>query len=576
MADSAKDVARILFDVLEAHGVSRVVCSPGSRNAPLLIAADARPGLKKYVVIDERSAAFAALGMAMVSREPVAIVCTSGTALLNYAPAVAEAYYQGIPLIVISADRPLEWIDQDDSQTIRQPEALRNFVKGSYSLSDREQTDRPGWYESRMVNDAMLTALRPKQGPVHINVRLSPPLEATLPDDSPALSPAIIRNILSAPLPERDTMKELAREAAGKRVLVVAGFMQPDARLNRAISRLRAMPNVAVVAETISNLHLAPQDYSADSLLCAIDRETRRLLAPDLVISIGGALVSRMLKEYLRECGSRNPDMQHWSVGFSHTTVDCFQSLSCRIDADPARFMTVLAGELTHLRRIAPHTASSAVSGYASLWSDARLSALARMQTVTEAAAWSDLKAFDIILGNIPADANLILSNGTSIRYAQILERRVPHAEYCNRGVSGIDGSTSTAVGAALCYGADTILVTGDTSFAYDLSALQTMKSLGSRLKIILIDNGGGGIFRFIRSTASLDCRERYFCADPQMNAEGVAEAFGLEYLHADSASTLQPTLTAALAATGPLLLHVETPPEQSAAILRKALNIKS
>ena len=180
MADTDKSVVRILFNLLEAHGVRRVVCSPGSRNAPLLIAADARKRLETSVVIDERSAAFVALGMAMVSRRPVALVCTSGTALLNYAPAVAEAYYQGVPLIVISADRPLEWIDQDDSQTIRQPEALRNFVKGSYSLSDREQCDRPGWYETRIVNDAILTALAPKQGPVHINVRLSPPLGATV------------------------------------------------------------------------------------------------------------------------------------------------------------------------------------------------------------------------------------------------------------------------------------------------------------------------------------------------------------------------------------------------------------
>ncbi|MDE5652576.1 MAG: 2-succinyl-5-enolpyruvyl-6-hydroxy-3-cyclohexene-1-carboxylic-acid synthase, partial [Muribaculaceae bacterium] len=131
----------MLLDVLEAHGVKDIVCSPGSRNAPLLMAARARRNLAKHIIVDERTAAFTALGMSTVSRRPTALICTSGTAILNYAPAVAEAYYQGVPLIVISADRPTEWIDQDDSQTIRQFESLANFVKGSYDISDREQRD---------------------------------------------------------------------------------------------------------------------------------------------------------------------------------------------------------------------------------------------------------------------------------------------------------------------------------------------------------------------------------------------------------------------------------------------------
>lgn len=575
MADTDKSVVRILFNLLEAHGVRRVVCSPGSRNAPLLIAADARKRLETSVVIDERSAAFVALGMAMVSRRPVALVCTSGTALLNYAPAVAEAYYQGVPLIVISADRPLEWIDQDDSQTIRQPEALRNFVKGSYSLSDREQCDRPGWYETRIVNDAILTALAPKQGPVHINVRLSPPLGATVEDDDADDSPVrMIERIFPSDVPDAATMKRLAADARECKLLVVAGFMPPDARLNKALATMRRMPGVAVVAESVSNLHLRPEDYAADTLFCSLDDDERLKLAPDLVISLGGALVSRMLKEFLRECGRRNPDMRHWSVGHNHTTVDCFQALSCRIDADPGRFMSALAGRMTHFDRTAPDS-SLHDCRYAALWHEARIPAMRRMARIAEECGWSDLKAFDIILDRIPADANLILSNGTSIRYAQILERHIPHAEYCNRGVSGIDGSTSTAVGAALCYqGGETWLVTGDTSWAYDISALQSLKSLGAALKIILINNAGGGIFRFISSTAALECRERCFCADPELDSRSLAATFGLAYRLADSAADLAEALQWLAAAPAPAVVEVTTPPEESAAILRRALRM--
>lgn len=168
---------RILTEVLVAHGVKRVVCSPGSRNAPLLVAADEEPRLRTTVIIDERTAGFVALGLAQASNAPVALVCTSGTALLNYAPAVAEAYYQGLPLIVVSADRPERWIDQDDSQTLRQPGALANFVKRSVDLPDVMSSDRDMMlYVNRLVNDAMIEATRRRRGPVHINVRLNEPL----------------------------------------------------------------------------------------------------------------------------------------------------------------------------------------------------------------------------------------------------------------------------------------------------------------------------------------------------------------------------------------------------------------
>ena len=134
MESTAKKQCNILVDVLIAHGIRHFVMSPGSRNAPIIVALARRDGIERHVVVDERSAAFIALGLAQQTGEPVAVVCTSGTALLNYAPAVAEAYYQKLPLIVISADRPMEWIDQDDSQTIRQYEALAQFVKKSYDL----------------------------------------------------------------------------------------------------------------------------------------------------------------------------------------------------------------------------------------------------------------------------------------------------------------------------------------------------------------------------------------------------------------------------------------------------------
>lgn len=580
--DTTKEVARILLDVLEAHGVRDVVCSPGSRNAPLLVAAEARPSLRKQIVTDERSAGFVALGIAQVSRMPVALICTSGTALLNYAPAVAEAYYQGLPLIVVSADRPLEWIDQDDSQTLRQPEAFRNFVKGNYDISDREAGDRPGWYETRIANDSMLMALSPKQGPVHINVRLSPPLGKSTREISPA--PRIIRKIGPSPKPEKDIVRELALSIKNSRVMVVAGFLPPDDRLNRAMTRMRANGNVVVMAETLSNLHLPAEDYAIDSVLCLMDGDSDSDYRPDVVITIGGALVSRKLKEYLRSFAGQ-AGFQHWAVGYNHTTVDCFQALTLRIECDPGYFLSALSPELARARRSAvkstPGTRISPAEvtrddhglKFRSLWHDARIKAIERMYRATEVSEWSDFKAFSIILEKLPRKYNLFLSNGTPVRYEQILSfYNRPHAEYCNRGVSGIDGSTSTAVGGALAYKGESLLITGDMSFAYDLSALQTMKAVGSRLKIIVIDNGGGGIFRFISSTSGLNCRERYFCADPDAPVSSLAEAYGIKYSHAADAGELSANLPQFLESEGPAILEISTPSLTSAEILKSLL----
>lgn len=572
MKDSAKEIVGILLDVLAAHGVRHLVCSPGSRNAPLLIGAEARKELKKHVIIDERSAAFTALGISQVSQEPVGLICTSGTALLNYAPAIAEAFYQGLPLIVISADRPLEWIDQDDSQTIRQPGALANFVKGTYSISDREQGDRQGWYETRIANDAMLNALSPKQGPVHINVRLSPPLgeiREVFPED---LNKRIIRKISVSCRPDRIVMQELASRLTEKKVLIVCGFMQPGARMNKAMLKMRMHKNVVILAETISNLHLPPEDYAVDTLFSDKEfAENFKSFKPDIIISAGGALISRKLKEYLRICGAEDRELEHWSVGFSHTTVDCFQALTLRIDCSPSYFFAALSPELARLLK---RERGPKYPEFARQWNDLKNRAVLRTDAYAASAVWSDMKAFHLILNRIPGYFNLFLSNGTSIRYAQILTRKLPHAEYCNRGVSGIDGSTSTAIGGSLVYWGQTLLITGDMSFAYDLSAMQTLRSLDSSLKIIVINNGGGGIFRFIPATSSLEFRERYFCADPELSVAKIADAFNLKYFSAESESQIIKVLPRFLEGSGSAILEVKTPQMESAEILKGCFQI--
>ena len=180
METSAKISCQILVDLLVANNITNVVISPGSRNAPLVIAISRCEALNKHIVIDERSAAFVALGMAIETGTPTVLVCTSGTAVLNYSPAIAEAYYRRVPIIVVSADRPVEWIDQDDSQTLRQYEALANYVKRSYNIPDNINNDTSIWYVNRIINDAIMNATSGRLAPVHINMQFDEPLNGII------------------------------------------------------------------------------------------------------------------------------------------------------------------------------------------------------------------------------------------------------------------------------------------------------------------------------------------------------------------------------------------------------------
>lgn len=562
--ETAKLPAAILLDALQNHGVYQAVCSPGSRNTPLLLSIAGREDMQTEVVADERAAAFVALGKAIASGNPVAVVCTSGTALLNYAPAVAEAYYQGVPLIVISADRPVEWIDQDDSQTLRQADALDNFVKGSYDIRSGREDDNYLWYVNRIANEGMMRATSPKRGPVHFNIRFDNPLSQPADERGLQRIEQFDRNIRTGTTVRalvREDINAFAHKAAFRKVLLVAGFLRPDAKLNKAVAKLAAIPNVAIATETISNLHISAEAHAIDSLLSYTDETETDRLRPDIVISIGGALVSRKLKEFLRA----TPGLIHWDINDSQTLADCFKCLSRRIESNPGDFLNRFATALTHIQT----GFKTQVPDFGETWHKLRESALKSAEKYIKKQPWSEMRAFDTILRWIPSNLNLSLSNGTPIRYAQLIDTPIPHAVYCNRGVSGIDGCVSTAIGEALEYPAQTVLITGDMSFAYDIAALGTRLAPAS-LTVIVINNGGGGIFRFIPTTRDLpeEERERYFCADPKPPIEGLAAAYGWEYHKATNDKELQKALKHVFTGEAPKIIEVVTDGILSAEIL--------
>lgn len=559
MITTDKIPCRILVDVLAAHGVKDVVISPGSRNTPLIIAAARKKGLVTHVVIDERCAAFFGLGIALSSHRPTALICTSGSAVLNYGPALAEAFYRHFPLVAISADRPTEWIDQDDSQTIRQAGILDSIVKASFDLSGENGSDIQLRHFSRTVNDALITAKREPQGPVHLNIRLDEPL-GSLSDSDIKETQFIECTSTSENLGlTQDQIDVFADAITGKKVILIAGFGSPSTGLESEIGRFIAESGAVFLYEAQSNIHVNDSIGNIDATLSSCSLEDYNRLKPDIAISFGGSLVSRMVKRFLRNTDK----LEHWHIGKSENSIDCFTSLRHRIECDPAVFFRQLAGGLAKRNRY--HDVS-----YRQLWLAKSNEAADRVTDFTNNAPWSDFKAMGLIMNMIPTDWNIHLSNGTAIRYAQLFDYSTIRNIECNRGVSGIDGSTSTAIGSHVCYNGTTLLISGDMSAQYDIGSL-ALTQISPRFKMIVLNNNGGGIFRFIKSTSGLDELEQYFAVSTNLPLRQLADAYGFSYYEAhDSESLTEGFRQFADECSRPAILNVITPPTESAEILKQ------
>lgn len=561
LTTSNKTCAEIA-SLLAARGVKDVVVSPGSRNTPLSVAVSRAGCFTVDVVIDERTAGFVALGRALITGSPVAVMCTSGTALLNLAPAVAEAYYRCVPLIVISADRPAEWIDQDDSQTIRQFRILDNIVKHSYSLPAMAETYNLKWFVNRTINDAIDMSDTYPCGPVHLNVQIDEPLSALVPVDSEPVR--AIEVVSAAGELDLSRARDLASTLSSRgNVLIIAGFGEPSDSLNNHLSRLATLPNVVVMTEAQSNIHLAASSHAVaaiDAVLTAMTDSERTQMLPATVITFGGAILSRMVKQWLRpRQGTRR--INHWHVGISDNAIDCFQSLERRIMMRPEVFFHALVKAASTL---------CANSDYGDKWMHYNALASIAKNDFCERQQWCDLTAMKLIMQSVPRGCNLQLSNGTVVRYAQLFPYAHIHRIDCNRGVSGIDGSTSTAIGASKAYSGLTLFITGDMSAQYDMGAL-AIPNIPPRFRMIVLNNGGGGIFRFIKSTSSLAELDRFFVADVRLPLRQLAEGYGFRYFEvtseADFAAMVDDFYN--VDATIPAIMNVITPGSESAEILR-------
>lgn len=539
-------LAQSIIQICMAKGVNHIVISPGSRNAPLTIGFASNPNFKCYSIADERCAGFFALGIAQQISKPVALLCTSGSALLNYYPAVAEAFYSQIPLIVISADRPLEKIDIGDGQTIRQRNVFDN-----HSLYNANLTEEASEYNDNLINEAINKAYT-RKGPAHINVPFEEPLYETVKKQvvDPTISAfaKFYKNISI-----EDIIASTNIWNSAKKKLILVGVNEPNEIDEEILNKLASDPSVMVMTETTSNLHHPSFLSNIDTIITPFKEKEFKQFQPEILITFGGLIVSKRIKAFLR---MYRPE-HHWHID-PLRAYNTFGSLAHHFETNPNDFFS----------QILPFT-KTVKSDYFKLGQTVKKKRETLHKKYLEKIPFSDLKAFGEIIPALPKNSMLQVSNSAAIRYAQLFDIDASISVYCNRGTSGIDGSTSTAIGAASASERPTTLITGDIGFLYDSNALWN-NYIPKNFKIIVINNGGGGIFRILPGHQENKIFNTYFETSHQLTAEHLAKMFGLDYLTANDEQSLQSGFESLYAKnTRPCILEVFTPEKENDAILK-------
>lgn len=542
-----------LIALMRAHNVTNVVLCPGSRNAPIVQSLAECSAFKCFTVVDERSAAFFALGLAQQTGFPAAVCCTSGTALLNTHSAVAEAYYQKVPLLVISADRPVSWIGQMDGQTLPQPGVFGSLVKKSVTLPE-PANEEDEWYCNRLINEALLELAHYDYAPVHINVPVSEPLFQYTTKTLPEVR--VINRVEQYILLDR-----LHRNTWNYERIVLVMGQSPLGYLSESEMQILIEKGVVVLAEHLSNEQCEGVITNFDEVLYAQADDEK--LAPDLVITCGGHIVSKRLKQFLRKVRPLN----HWHVSKSGDVADLFQCLTMVIEAYTDEFL-VSSKDRMPIPDGNPE--------FLQYWQESSFKVKQKAATFTDF-HFSDLTVMRSFLEKMPEWSALHLANSSTVRNAQLFSLPECTKVFCNRGTSGIDGSLSTAVGFAAADILDkeqkgdrlNFLVIGDLSFFYDMNGLWN-KHLSPRLRILLVNNGGGEIFRLLPGLKNNQSTSTYVAATHATTAEGWASSLDITYLKASNTKELEVALEEfTKKTTSPVLLEVNTDSEVNAEVFK-------
>ena len=547
-------LSHLVVQHCQGLGVAAVVISPGSRNAPLVMDFTAYPGFKCFSIVDERSAAFFALGIAQQTRKPVALVCTSGSAVVNYFPAITEAFYSQLPLVVISADRPEALIDRGEGQTINQRNIFGTHVLGAVHLSDND----PDFEKASDHLGIVLRKTVTQGGPVHINVPMDEPLYGV---EQVPMSFAfdVTRSYLELSPNNSDLSAQIQAAEdyhSCRKKMILIGAMPPNTLSKAVLEQWSNDPSIIVLTESLANVQHPEFISGIDQVISDFPSGLLSAYQPDLLISLGGMIVSKRIKKLLRKMGVK----RHWHVGFERPN-DTFFALKEHIRLSPDQFFSkAYAFDQTQQQTLSAYGQSS----FKSLWLELKAARLKGHEAYLHQAPFCDFTVYQYILAHLPDCINLQVANSAGIRYAQLFPSNKTHNIYCNRGTSGIEGSMSTAVGAAVGVNfkedKQTVFITGDLSFFYDINALwqnYTPKSF----RIIVVNNQGGGIFRILPGAKQVYPFETFLETPHQRNAALLAKEFGFEYTKASNRDELENAFASFIdPSAGPKILEIVTP----------------
>jgi len=500
--------------IAKSCGVCAAVLSPGSRSAAIALPVFRSGLFKSYVINDERSAAYFALGIARFHQKPVLLVCTSGTAVLNYSPAVAEAFNQRLPLIVLSADRPPEWIGIGENQTIFQQDVFKPNIRFSYHIDIESYKEKEDDLND-FISSAFHCSVYPVPGPVHINLPLREPLYSKvfkLPESVQIKKFDHLEIIQSIDIQLCSKINEF------QRILIVSGMSGYNLRLRNILEVFTNRYHIPLLADITANLHgIQTVVHHPDFIL---QNEKNRLqLRPGLLLTFGKYTVSKKVKEFLRQ----NKPTEHWHIDPYNESADTYQCLTRTIQATPEDFFECILENKLSL---------SSPSDYLKLWKD--FENQYHIEYLQKLNHDDELYLVSYIMQMIPDGSVLHLGNSMPVRLANEYGfYKQPQCKqiqvYSNRGTSGIDGSVSTAFGFSSQSNKQNFLIIGDQSFIYDSNALWN-KYLPDNLKIIVISNKGGNIFRRMEGPSAQAEIESYFASYVPVDISALAKSFHIDY----------------------------------------------
>ncbi len=532
-------LAQTVLQACKAYGIKNIIISPGSRNAPLTLGFTSDPYFNTMSIVDERCGAFFGLGIAQQSRKPVALVCTSGSALLNYYPAIAEAFYSRISLLVLSADRPVHLVGNGDGQTIHQSQIFRPHVCAEEDLILTDDIEK-NQINIQITAEVLTHCLKENQ-PAHLNIPFDEPLYTTNLEYQIAF-PAIEPDTQAKPFDLSAEVK--AKWQSLPKKLVLMGCMSPGVLSNDAIDMLANDPSVIVLTESTSNIHHPNFFNHIDQLISAFSDTDKLAFKPDLLLTMGGLVVSKKIKTLLRDFQPQ----EHWHID-PLEALDTYFCLTKHIISEPNEV-------IRHWYKDAIPKCSDYRTGVLAIAEDRQNRHQSYMRTIP----FSDFKVFDLLFQRLPQNIQLQIGNSSTVRYMQLFQTDPSIEVFCNRGTSGIDGSLSTAIGAAKVTNKPVLCVLGDLSFFYDSNALW-QNHTPNTFRIVIINNRGGGIFRILPGPKNTVNFERYFETAHQLSAKHLAKMHGYKYYSARSTGSLKRQLSRLFKPSDrPKILEVFTP----------------